>query len=145
MAINAVKKLLDGDTVVGGGIIPTAALAASAITAAKIATDAVSGLAIQASAVAKGELKYGKYTFSIEGGGSAGPGAGASAAVSVVITAGAQMVGHYLTGHLVTSAVSYCISPVFTETTSICITVTPGSKLNTAADYLRGVIITIEP
>ena len=170
MAINAVKKILNGDTPftdvdVGTGTIGTTELVAScvtsakiatsavatdglqasAVTAAKIATDAVSGLAIQASAVAKGELKYGKYTFSFAGGGSAGPGPGASGTVSVVITGGAQMIGWYLTAATVTSAVSYGQNAIFASTTSVCITVTPEPYLNTAADVLQGVIITIEP
>lgn len=133
--INAVKKILQGETNFDDGVIGADEIAASAVTAAKI----------YASAIGKDALKYGRYTFSFAGGGSAGPGPGASGTVSVTITGGAQMIGWFLTSALVTSAASYGQTVAFASTTSTCITVTPKPGLGTAADVLQGVIVTIEP
>jgi hypothetical protein len=149
MAINAVKKLLNGDTPftdvdVGTGTVGTTELAASCITAAKIATGAVNNDGVGASAIAKGELKYQLYVWSFIGNGSAGPGNGASAAISVAVGGGAQVIGFYFTKYICTSAASYVNTITIASTTSTCFTLSPAYGLKSTADVLEGVLITIE-
>ena len=139
--INAIKKILQGETAftltdLGSGTVSATELAANAVTAAKI----------NASAVGLAALKYGRYPFSLAGDGSAGPaGTGkSSAAISIVVTAGAQIIGWYLTKFVCTSAASYTNLPYFVSTASTCITVSPCYGLKSTADVIEGVILTIE-
>ena len=141
MAINAVKKIMNGDTplasaAIDTGTISTAKLGASAVTAAKVA----------ASAIVANGLKYKKYNFSFAGGGSGGPGPGTSAIFSCAVTVGTTMIGWYFTSIVVTSTASYGPTPKFDFSTSAgVLTVTPTPLLGTAADLQQGVVICIEP
>jgi|PlaIllAssembly_1097288.scaffolds.fasta_scaffold606783_1 hypothetical protein len=147
--INAIKKILQGETAftltdLGSGTISSAEIAGSAITGAKVATDAISALHIVASGVGRAELKYSRYVFSFAGDGSAGPGNGASAAISVVVNGGAAILGFYLTKFVCTSAASYVNTITIASTTSTCFTLSPAYGLKSTADVIEGVLVTIE-
>lgn len=128
MAINAVKKILQGDTPftlteLGSGTVSSAEIAASAITYTKVG----------ASAIVKDGLKYKNNVFSLKGDGTTN-----SATASVTITNGAAILGMY-----VTKLTSHANAPVFTlGTTSVLVSVV---NALVGTDVCEGVIITIEP
>jgi hypothetical protein len=129
--INAVKKIINGDTPLASisidtGAIASAELAASAVTAAKI----------MASAVNANGLKYGSYTFSLAGD-AVGAASAASATFTVAITNGAKVIGMYTN-----KRTSYNI-PVLTHgANSVKVSIVPALV---GSDIVEGVLITIEP
>jgi hypothetical protein len=160
MAINAVKKIMNGDTplasiAIDTGAIASGEIAASAISGSKIATSAISGLHIGASAVSAAKicasavnvngLKYGSYTFSLAAN-AVGAASAASKTFTVAITAGAKVLGHFInkfTFASTGSAGSVTIAPVLTiGTNSVKVSLTGDLG---ASDLVEGVLITIEP
>jgi len=137
--INALKKLIQGDTAFTAftaetGGIGSAELAASAVTGAKIATGAVSALAIGASAIVAAGLKYKVNTFSL-----AGDAVGIASAHSVtysIVTTG-KALGMYLT-----KLTSHANAPIVTQGAA-AITISVAQAL-IGSDICEGVIITIE-
>lgn len=118
MAINAVKKLLQGDT---------------PFTLTELGSGTVSSEEIAASAIVKDGLKYKNNVFSLKGDGTTN-----SATASVTITNGAAILGMY-----VTKLTSHANAPVFTlGTTSVLVSVV---NALVGTDVCEGVIITIEP
>lgn len=127
MAINAVKKILMGETNFDSGTIGTAEVAASAITAAKVA----------ASAINANGLKWKTQTFSLLAG-AVGILSGASTTYSLTITNGAKFLGMYLT-----ALTSHANVPIVTPgAAAILVSV---AQALIGSDVCEGVIITVEP
>lgn len=125
MAINAVKKLLQGDTPftlteLGSGTVSSAEIAASAITNTKVA----------ASAIVKDGLKYKINAWSLKG--------DAAASVTTNIVTSGNILGMYLT-----KITSHANLPILTQASN-SITISLAQAL-VGSDVCEGVIITIEP
>jgi hypothetical protein len=141
MAINAVKKIMSGDTP-----LASVAIDVGAIASAELGASAVAAAKIMASAVNANGLRYKTYTFSFLGTAPASNvlNSGASITYCIPITNGAKMIGHYLTKNTVASTTgSVAKVPVFTQGTNSILVST--SLLIFGADIMEGVVITIEP
>jgi hypothetical protein len=134
--INALKKLLQGDSSVNDSITLSGSnVAASAITGGKIANTAVSAMHMGASAITVSALKYKSNTFSL-----AADAVGTTSAASVTyrIVTNGKMIGAYLT-----KLTSHANFPLYTQgTNSIAISV---AQALVGSDLCEGVVITIEP
>jgi hypothetical protein len=140
--LNALKKILNGDTPLASAL----AFDAGAITSADLGASVVAAAKIMASAVNANGLRYKTYTFSFLGTAPASNvlNSGASITYVIPITNGAKMIGFYLTSHAVASTIgSVAKTPIFTQgANSIKVST---SLLIFASDVMEGVVITIEP
>jgi len=142
--INALKKLIQGETTMTGQAVTSVAITASAITGTKIATNAVSGLHLSTYAIYASHLgdstigyqtlKYKLNTFSL-----AGDAVGTTSAGSVTynIAGTGKIVGMYLT-----KQTSHANTPLLTKATnSIAVSL---SQALVGSDLVEGVVITVE-
>jgi hypothetical protein len=113
MAINAVKKIHDGD----GRTIPEGA----------IATDAISQNKIQASAVAITKMKYANFVGTFQ----------STTSCIVTITSGAKCVGLWVAGGVGFSVANVAVSVGYNGTSMILTT----GDMGTATMDVHGVVV----